>query len=153
MTNARLNNSFCYTSLVYSHCKIKTVISFLSVVEDITLQRVSIELKSIEVVLNSHKHAVKIETTGWTCQCFVTGHTSAKEHCSFAICFQALTYFPSEGQGWIPASAKHIYTVKWLQLSAAYFADVQHLSLIDLLRSELLLLGWERVFSIWLLIS
>lgn len=45
------------------------------------------------------------------------------------ICFQASTCFPSEGQGWIPASAEHIYTVKRLQLSAAYFADVQHLSL------------------------
>lgn len=45
------------------------------------------------------------------------------------ICFQASTFFSSEGQDWIPASAKLIYTVKWLQLSAAYFADVQHLSL------------------------
>lgn len=80
-----------------------------------------------ELVLNLHKHAVKIDRVNAFVPALVT-HLQRSTIVLF-ICFQASTFFSSEGQGWIPASAEHIYTVKWLQLSAAYFADVQLLSL------------------------
>lgn len=80
-----------------------------------------------ELVLNLLKHAVKIDHVNAFVPARVT-HLQRSSRVLF-ICFQASTFFSSEGQGWIPASAKLIYTVKWLQLSAAYFADVQHLSL------------------------